>query len=243
MIPKTIHYCWFGGKPLPALAKKCLKSWKKYCPGYEIKQWNETNFDINICRYVKEAYTAKKYAFVTDFVRLWVLVNFGGIYMDTDVEVLKSLDSILNYQAVSGFEQLDKIPTALMACEKDFPLFKEFLKDYDNLPFILPDGKQDLTTNVTRITDICKKYGLVLNNTEQTIKGFKLFPMEYFCPIHNESSGGITENTYTIHHFMGSWNQVNFKWKTYLFLVRFLGAKNTAFIRKQWHNLKCALKK
>ena len=173
MIPKTIHYCWFGGAPLPPLAKKCLKSWRKYCPDYKIKRWDESNFDINICRYVKEAYETKKYAFVTDFVRLWALVKFGGIYMDTDVEVLKSLDPILQYKAVSGFEKLNIIPTGLIACEKDFPLFKEFLRDYDDLPFLLADGKPDLTPNVIRMTKICLKYGLIANNTEQTVNGFK----------------------------------------------------------------------
>lgn len=242
MIPKVIHYCWFGGKPLPPLAKKCLKSWKKHCPNYEIKRWDESNFDINMCRYVKEAYEAKKYAFVTDFVRLWALVKFGGIYMDTDVEVLKSLDPILQYKAVSGFEKLNIIPTGLMACEKGFPLFEEFLRDYDNLPFLLPDGKQDLTPNVIRMTNICLKYGLIANNTEQTVNGFKLFPMEYFCPVtYNGSVGGITNNTFTIHHFMSSWCKTSPRWRIYLFMTRFLGAKNTLFIKNQWSRVKHCL--
>ena len=206
MIPKIIHYCWFGGNPLPELAQKCIESWKKYCPDYEIKEWNETNFDVECCEYVKEAYQAKKWAFVSDVARLYALVNYGGVYMDTDVEVLKPLDAILAYSAVSGFEAQDRIPTGLMACEKNHPLFVELLKDYDNAHFIKEDGNYDVTTNVVRITNLCLKHGLVLNNTLQTVNGFTLFPSDYFCPKDSQTKKiNITENTYTIHHFDGSW--------------------------------------
>lgn len=207
MIPKKIHYCWFGGKPLPELAKKCIASWKKYCPDYEIIEWNESNFDINCCGYVKEAYTAKKWAFVSDVVRLYALVNYGGIYMDTDVEVIRPLDDILKYEAVSGFESQTQIQTGLMACREGQTLFSELLHEYDNAHFVKEDGSYDLTTNVTRITDICLKYGLKQDNTFQIINGFALFPNEYFCP--KDFVTGIvtlTRNTYTIHHFEGSWN-------------------------------------
>ena len=111
MIPKKIHYCWFGGNPLPPLAVKCIESWKKYLPDYEIKEWNESNFDLNYNDYVREAYEAKKWAFITDVVRLYAMVTEGGIYMDTDVEVLKPLDELLQYDAVSGFESSSRIPT------------------------------------------------------------------------------------------------------------------------------------
>ena len=113
MIPKKIHYCWFGRNPLPPLALKCIASWKEYCPDYEIKEWNEDNFDLNCNAYVREAYEARKWAFITDYVRLYALVNEGGIYMDTDVEVLKPLDDLLCYDAVSGFESQTQIPTLL----------------------------------------------------------------------------------------------------------------------------------
>lgn len=206
MIPKKIHYCWFGGNPLPDLAIKCIESWKKYCPEYEIIEWNESNFDINCCKYVKEAYEAKKWAFVSDVVRLYALVNYGGIYMDTDVEVLKSLDDILSYEAVSGFENEKSIPTGLMACEKNHPLFSELLHEYDNIHFLKKDGSLDLTTNVTRITNTCLKYGLKLNNSFQKINGLVLFPNDYFCPKdYLTGKINLTENTYTIHHFDGSW--------------------------------------
>lgn len=205
-IPRVIHYCWFGGNPLTELAEKCIESWKKYCPDYEIIEWNESNFDINCCDYVREAYEAKKWAFVSDVARLFVLVNYGGIYMDTDVEVVKPLDDILKYEAVSGFQSDNQIPTGLMACEKGQLLFEEFLHDYDNIHFTLPDGKYDLTTNVTKIKKICLKYGFVHNNSEQTVRGFKLFPSDYFCAKDVETRKiTITDNTYTIHHFDGSW--------------------------------------
>lgn len=206
MIPKKIHYCWFGGNPLPELAQKCIASWKKYCPDYEIIEWNESNFDLNCCDYVKEAYQAKKWAFVSDVARLYALVNYGGIYMDTDVEVLKPLDDILGYEAVSGFEAVDAIPTGLMACEAQQPMFVELLRDYDHAHFVKEDGSYDTSTNVVRITNACLKYGLVLNNTKQTVNGFTLFPKDYFCPKDARTKAlEVTSNTYTIHHFDGSW--------------------------------------
>lgn len=201
-----IHYCWFGGNPLPELAQKCIASWKKYCTDYEIVRWDETTFDLHYNDYVWEAYQAKKWAFITDVVRLYALVNTGGIYMDTDVEVLKPLDDLLHYHAVSGFESANSIPTGLMASEKGFPLFQRLLHDYDGAHFVLPDGMLDTTTNVVRITNQCLQSGLVLNNQLQTIEGFTLFPNDYFCPKDYVTRAiRLTENTYTIHHFDGSW--------------------------------------
>ena len=206
MIPKKIHYCWFGGNPLPELAQKCIASWKQYCPDYEIIEWNETNFDVNCNRYCAEAYAAKKWAFVSDVARLYALVTEGGIYMDTDVEVLKPLDEFLELDAFSGFESFDRIPTGIMAASKGQAMFTELLNDYNNASFFNADGTPNLTTNVTRITESCLKHGLVLNNTEQTVNGFTLFPNEYFCPKDCDTKVlTITENTYTIHHFDGSW--------------------------------------
>ncbi len=207
MIPKTIHYCWFGKKPKPKLAEYCIKSWKKYCPDYEITEWNEENFDISSSPlYVRQAYEAQKWAFVTDYVRLWAMTKFGGIYMDTDVEVIKPLDSFLKNEAFSGFESQILIPTGIMASQKDFPLFVEFLQEYDNIPFVLEDGSFDITTNVTRITNCCSKYGFIPNAEYQVINGFALYPPEFFCP-KDFITGTIktTKNTYAIHHFGASW--------------------------------------
>ena len=182
MIPKTIHYCWFGGKPLPELALKCIESWKKFCPDYEIVRWDESNFDVDSCAYVREAYDAKKYAFVSDYARLKVLVENGGVYMDTDVEVIKPLDKFMSEQAFSGFEDESTIHTGIMACEKGFALFADLLREYDTRHFILSGGSFDLMTNVTAITNYCSLRGFIPNNTKQTINGFTLYPKDYFCP-------------------------------------------------------------
>lgn len=207
MIPKRIHYCWFGRNLLPEMARKCIKSWKKYCPDYEIIEWNEDNFDIPTAPlYVRQAYEAKKWAFVTDYVRLYAMVNYGGIYMDTDVEVIHSLDQFLNHQAFSGFEDDVHIPTGIMACEKGFPLFEEFLQYYHNISFLNPDGSMNCTTNVTIMTDICLNRGLKQNNEYQVIEGFALYPKDVFCPISYDSNKlEKTKNTVTIHWFAGSW--------------------------------------
>jgi mannosyltransferase OCH1-like enzyme len=206
MIPQCIHYCWFGGNPLPPLALTCITSWKQFCPGYEVVEWNESNFDINYNTYVKEAYDAGKWAFVSDVARLWVLVNHGGIYMDTDCELVKPIDKFLTLDAVSGFEDSSLVPTALMGCRKGHALFKELLMDYDAKKFILPGGRYDTTPNVTIITNTLEKKGLVLNNKQQTIAGFTLYPSDYFCPKnHKTGEINLTENTHAIHHFDGSW--------------------------------------
>lgn len=208
MIPKTIHYCWFGGNELPDLAKKCIKSWKKYCKGYKIIRWDESNFDISSAPlYVRQAYEAKKWAFVTDYVRLWAMVNFGGIYMDTDVEVVKSLDPFLKHIAFSGFENEKEIPTGIMACEKGFPLFAEFLQYYDDAEFYNPSGEITYITNVTIMTQICIEKGLVQNNALQEVEDFTLYPKDYFCPLsYSDLKLRKTKNTVTIHWFSGSWH-------------------------------------
>ena len=207
-IPKTIHYCWFGGNPLPNIAVKCINSWKKYLPDYEIIEWNEDNFDVNSNLYVKEAYENKKYAFVTDYVRLLVLYNYGGIYMDTDVEIIKNIDVFLDNNAFSSFENNNYIPTGIMAAKKGNKWIKMLLDEYDDLKFIKDDGTFDLTTNVIRITEATiKNYNLIPNDTFQDLGDVVLYPHDYFCP-KNWFSGKIeiTSNTYAIHHFNGSWH-------------------------------------
>lgn len=238
MIPKKIHYCWFGRNPKPKLAEKCINSWKKHCADYELIEWNEDNFDLTKAPlYVRQAYEAKKWAFVTDYVRLYAIVNYGGIYMDTDVEVIKPLDDILKYEAVSGFESETEVPTGLMGCVKNHPFFIELLNEYDDISFIKEDGTFDVTTNVTRITNACLKYGLIQNNTFQTVCGFTLFPKEYFCP-KDYSTGKIkkTYNTFTIHHFSGSWisdsDKKMLKESSRIVKHPFLYAYPKAFIRK-----------
>ena len=228
MIPKIIHYCWFGGNPLPELAEKCIESWKKYCPDYEIKRWDESNFDINCYEYVKEAYEAKKWAFVSDVARIYALVNFGGIYMDTDVEVIKPIDGLLKYKAVSEFESDKKIPTGLMACEKDNVLFKELLEEYNSIHFILEDGSLNLKTVCERETDILKLYGLKGNGCMQNVCGTTVFPKDYFSPKdYVTQKVHITERTYSIHHYAYSWQgeKENISSKIYRCLYKIFGAK------------------
>lgn len=237
MIPKIIHYCWFGKNTLPELAKRCIDSWKRYCPDYEIIEWNEDNFDITKNEYVKEAYESRKWAFVTDYVRLYALYNYGGIYMDTDVEVIKSIDIFLQEQSFSGFEAKDRIPTGIMACEKRFDLFGELLNDYNDRKFINSDGTLNLTTNVTYITEACLNSGLVLNGEKQTIRGFTLYPADVFCPKDaNTHQLNITSNTHTIHHFDGSW--ISKKDKKKQKLIKFLGPQLTSFIVKVKHKIR-----
>lgn len=207
MIPKTIHYCWFGGNPLPPLAVKCIKSWKKYCPDYEIIEWSEKNFDVSSAPlYVRQAYEAKKWAFVTDYVRLYAMTTCGGVYMDTDVELVKPIDIYLSHEAFSGFEDKEHIPTGIMACSKGFHLFREFLDYYNNVEFYKPDGTINTVTNVITITSICLSHGFIPNGEYQTIEEFAIYPKEYFCPISTETKKlHRTKNTVCIHWFSGSW--------------------------------------
>lgn len=207
-IPKRIHYCWFGRGPMPDSAKRYIESWKKYCPDYEIKEWNEDNFDPESNRYVKQAYEARKFAFVTDYVRLYALYHEGGIYMDTDVEVLKPLDEFLHHKAFSGFENNNSVPTGLMASEQGGEWVKCLLEEYEDLSFLREDGSLDLTTNVVRITNRTEsRYGLVRKSSYQDLGAVTFYPHDYFCPKDWETGGiYLTENSCTIHHFAASWH-------------------------------------
>ena len=206
-IPKKIHYCWFGKNPKPKLAEKCIASWKKYCPDYEITEWNEDNFDISQAPlYVRQAYDAKKWAFVTDYVRLYAMVGQGGIYMDTDVEVVKPLDPFLKHSAFSGFEDARRIPTGIMACQPGFLLFEQLLHYYDDASFLNEDGNLNMTTNVDIITGMCLERGFVPNNKFQELEGFAIYPRDVFCPVDNVTMKlHRTPDTHTIHWFAGSW--------------------------------------
>ncbi|WP_283672578.1 glycosyltransferase family 32 protein [Clostridium perfringens] len=214
-IPKMIHYCWFGKGEKPKIVQDCIKSWKIKLNGYKIIEWNESNFDININKYVKEAYEANKYAFVSDYVRVFALYKYGGIYLDTDVEVFKNFDDLLHNESFWGFEQENYIATSTIGAKKGNKIIEEFLKSYENKSFYKNDGSFDDLTNVAIITDILKKYGLVQDGKYQEIKGLATFyPQTYFSPYdYINCRKLITSNTYCIHLFYKSWLPLNVRLK------------------------------
>lgn len=217
-IPKIIHYCWFGRNPLPPMAVKCIESWKKFLPDYEIKEWNEDNFDVTITPYVEEAYHLKKYAFVSDFARFWVLYNHGGIYFDVDVELLKPIDDILARGAFMGLEGLGKeyeyrgctaVPAAGlgMAVPPQFEILKDAMQYYYNHHFISLKGVIQYKTVVLIMTDILlEKVDKIVEDEISLCAGIYLYPEEYFNP-KRVSTGKITitDNTRSIHHYAGTW--------------------------------------
>lgn len=209
MIPKVIHTCWFGRNPKPEMMRQCIESWKKYCPDYEIIEWNEDNFDIEANDYAKEAYKEKKWAFVTDYARLRIIYEYGGIYLDTDVKMIRPYDTLLNESAFFGFEDEVSINTGLgFGAEKGNPIVAAMLKDYDGIHFRLADGSLDKLPCPVRNTqaivkllpEVCR--GTTVHRTEYGT----FYPPEYFCPL---SSDGLTlqktENTYSIHLFSATW--------------------------------------
>lgn len=202
MIKKTIHYCWFGGNPLPSFAIKCIESWKKYCPEYEIKQWDERNFDIAQCpKYVKDAYAAKKWAFVSDYARLKIIYEHGGIYLDTDVKLLKNLDALLNHSAYFGREDDLYVNTGLgFGAEQGMQILCDLMDDYAEAEF-------DTTACPLRNTPIFERYGLKTGDTFQILTGgIAVYPIEYFNP-KNPRTGlvRITANSYSIHDYQATW--------------------------------------
>ncbi len=207
MIPKVIHYCWFGRKPLPELALRCIDSWKKYLPNHSIKEWNEDNYDINKNQYIREAYAAKKYAFVSDYARFDILYHYGGIYFDTDVELVKNLQPIINKGAFAGCESEGLLNTGLgFGSEPNLVILKEILNSYNNECFIKKNGSFNTKTVVERVSKIFQKHGFTKTGEAQNVAEFTIYPAEYFCPKSFQSGRlTITENTYSIHHFDSSW--------------------------------------
>ena len=205
---KIIHYCWFGGSEKPPIVKKCIDSWKEYFPDFEIMEWNEQNFDIHNNRYVEEAYQSKKYAFVSDVARFYALEKFGGLYFDTDVEVIKDFAPLLDQEAFAGFETDEYINPGLVLWvkEKNNRLMKEMLNYYEGLSFIREDGSFNTTTICIYFTEILKQYGLIGNGKMQRCGNITIYPKEYFCPF-NDQTGVLnkTENTYAIHWYSKTW--------------------------------------
>lgn len=214
MIPKVIHYCWFGRNPFPESAVKCINSWKKFFPDYEIKEWNEDNFDVNIIPYTKEAYESKKYAFVSDYARMWILYHFGGLYFDTDVEVIKPMDDIVARGPFMGIEVEAKeedvplvAPGLGLGVTPGLGLYRDILDYYAPLHFIEEDGSVNQITVVKHVTTVLVLNGLKITNDTQQVAGVWIYPRDYFNPL--ESLTGkliITENTRSIHWYMNSWS-------------------------------------
>ncbi len=224
-IPKIIHCCWFGGGPLPGYALRCMESWKRFCPDYEIKLWNEDSFDFSSCQYAAEAYENKKYAFVTDYVRLVVLYEHGGIYLDTDVELLKPLDPLLSKAGFAGFEKGSPGPYGRkyliasglgIGSEAKNELIGSMLDDYDGIPFVDESGQIDTTPCSERNTKSLMKHGLVPNGDYQEIEGFCFYPASYFAPYDYVTQKiRITDHTYSIHHYAASWQSEKSAWQKY----------------------------
>ena len=218
---KVIHYCWFGGNPLGEKELNCIESWKKYFPGYEIRRWDETNFDVGCCDYVAEAYDAKKWAFVSDYARFAILYEHGGLYFDTDVEVIRSFDDVLENGPFMGLETdpgpearggvapglgLAANPGLGLAANPGLGLYKFILDSYKTDHFVKLDGSLNLRTVVERVTDLLLLRGLTASPGIQVVDGVSIFPAEYFNPTDLETGEvRVTENTHSIHHYDASW--------------------------------------
>lgn len=226
MIPKVIHYCWFGNKEIPPKFQKYINSWKKHMPQYELKEWNETNFDVNCIPFCSEAYKLGKFAYVSDYARLKILYENGGIYFDTDVEVIKPLDDLIIKGGFMGFEKNTNIEGNTMlnvnlglgfAVSPYHPIIREALDYYESHHYQYPDGHIEQITIVKIVTDILKKRGLKCSDLPTNIEGIIIYPWDYFCPI--EFCGHkleITQNTYTIHHYSATW----MTWRDLLMIKR-----------------------
>ncbi|WP_195630394.1 glycosyltransferase family 32 protein [Bacteroides finegoldii] len=243
IIPKIIHYCWFGGNPLPKDALECIASWKKYLPDYEIKEWNENNFDVNCCPYVKQAYEAKKYAFVSDYVRFFVLFEEGGLYFDTDVEILKDMNHIIAVGNFMAFEKslatqqqdrgefctelLGVAPGLGLGVRPGLKIIGELLDLYNAKEnFAITDG-----TVVDYTTEILKRHGMVNEHRFQKVADVNIYPADYFCPM--DSTTGIitkTKNTVAIHHYSCSWIDHN----TMSWRIHILKNKLIAILGERW---------
>lgn len=224
-IPKTIHYCWFGRNPLPKSAQKCIASWRKFLPDYEIREWNEDNFDVNIIPYTREAYEAKKYAFVSDYARFWILYHHGGLYFDTDVEVIRPMDDIIARGPFMGCE-IDGDATGAcksavnpglgLASMSGLSLYKEFLDGYAGVRFLLPDGRINPFSMIPMITKLLLEKGYQAGAGIQTVAGVTVYPQEYFNPL-DDATGKLrlTSNTRSIHWFSKTWMPGESRWKVW----------------------------
>lgn len=229
-IPNKIHYCWFGKSKMPPLIEECIESWRRFFPEYEIIEWNESNFEVTETAYMKEAYECGKWAFVSDYARLKIIYEYGGIYFDTDVEVLKNFEPLLkkggymSYENTTGERMRKYVNTGLgfAAFPRDEVVYK-MMQEYDNRHFVI-DGEMDLTPCPVRNTRALEKLGLVPNGSLQVVKDITIYPFEYFCGYDMYNTHPyVTSNTYTIHHYSGSWKNEFRGWNWFKYKVLILG--------------------
>lgn len=223
MIPKIIHYCWFGRNPLPTSAQKCIDSWRKFLPDYEVKEWNEVNFDVNTIPYTQQAYEAQKYAFVSDYARFWILYHHGGLYFDTDVEVIKSFDGIVARGAFMGLEIDGTIkgtkiainPGLGLGAEAGLPVYQEILKRFAKMEYYGTDGKRSSYTMIPMVTELFVKNGLRDNGQVQSICNVTIYPQRFFNPYNGITEKlSISPDTHSIHWYSATWMDPKLKWIT-----------------------------
>ncbi len=211
MIPKKIHYCWVGGAPKPQSVLYCIESWKKYCPDYEIIEWNETNYDFGKNQYMSDAYNAQKWGFVPDYARLDIVYNHGGIYLDTDVEMIRNFDVLLQNKGFFGIEDTGEgsyyVALGLgFGSEPNNPLIKELMDYYDNISFYNTDGSLNLLASPHYNSQVFIDNGIKMANIKQTVDGNVIYPSSYFCPkVFKTGKTKLTDHTFSIHHYTASW--------------------------------------
>ena len=261
MIPKIIHYCWFGNNEKTELVNKCIASWKKYCSDFEIVEWNEMNSPINSNLFASEALNEKKWAFVSDYIRLWALHKYGGVYLDTDVEILQPINEFLKQEAFLGYADDIYINPAMFGFEPENELCSKFLKYYDGRHFVLNNGQYDLTPNNVIYTKLCMKdIGFMPGDTHLSCGNAVIFPTRFFAPFKKNIVGSektqyshenfsINEDTYAIHYATFSWHGKKDLIKMKVFMMQllrwclpqkmFMHLKKQIILRKLMKNIQC----
>lgn len=205
-IPKIIHYCWLSGEPYPRDIKECIDSWHEHMPDYDFMLWDMNSFDVDAVPYVKQAVATRKWAFASDYIRLWAIYNYGGIYLDSDIKILKRFDDLLSEKAFTAFESGGRIAAWIFGGEKNAPIFKELLDYYKDRPFVREDGSLELIPNTIPTTKILVKHGLRARNELQRLDGITVFTEDYFSPFNPWTKRTvITDNSYAMHLFKGAW--------------------------------------
>lgn len=229
--PKKIHYCWFGGNPLNKRTLRYIERWKELCPDFEFIRWDETNCDMNANEYVRGAYQSGKWAFVSDYFRLKALYEQGGVYLDTDVELLRPFGDLLELSGFAGFEDAEHVATCVLGAEKEHGFFRQAMELYEGRTFLREGGEPDLTTNVEILTGLLGRNGLEPDGARQSVMGMEIFPAEYFSPRSLET-GKLTKtgNTYAIHWFEASWQTGSQRFHRKVAQV--IGKKNTERLKK-----------